>query len=342
MKLLEQLQAAFQLKVEIIISMKNKLIEASKQPVLTMLFILLAISITFSFLAPSSFATTTNLTGLLSDVAILLTISAGATYVIILAGIDLSVGSVLVFSGVMGGKMMERIGIENNFGIAIGFFVCLLSGLAWGLINGLIVALAKVPPFVVTLGTLGAAYGLALVICNGIDVRAIPADLVDFGNGRYFGIPLIAITALIVLTICGVALRSSVYGQHSYAIGSNPESARRAGINVDRHVITVYSVAGLLSGFASFLSLARYGTTTIAGNQTLNLQVITAVVIGGTSLFGGTGWMLGTLIGVFIPVVLANGFIILGISPYWQYVAVGMVLIIAVTIDQRRRLRQTT
>jgi ribose transport system permease protein len=107
-------------------------------------------------------------------------------------------------------------------------------------------------------------------------------------------------------------------------------------------VITVYSVAGLLSGFASFLSLARYGTTTIAGNQTLNLQVITAVVIGGTSLFGGTGWMLGTLIGVFIPVVLANGFIILGISPYWQYVAVGMVLIIAVTIDQRRRLRQTT
>jgi ribose transport system permease protein len=137
-------------------------------------------------------------------------------------------------------------------------------------------------------------------------------------------------------------LRATIYGQRTYAIGSNPESARRAGINVDRHIITVYSVAGLLSGFASFLSIARYGTTTIAGNQTINLQVITAVVIGGTSLFGGTGWMLGTCIGVFIPVVLANGFIILGIVPYWQYVAVGSVLIIAVTIDQRRRLRQTT
>jgi len=322
--------------------MKNKLIEALKRPAITMLFILITISVIFSILAPGSFASTTNLTGLLSDVAILLTISAGATYVIILAGIDLSVGSVLVFSGVVGAKAMERLGIENNLSIAIGFLVCLLSGLVWGLVNGLLFALAKIPAFVVTLGTLGAAYGLALVICDGIDVRAIPADLVEFGNGRYLGIPLIAITSLIILTICGVALRSSVYGQHTYAIGSNPESARRAGINVDRHVITVYSVAGLLSGFASFLSLARYGTTTIAGNQTLNLQVITAVVIGGTSLFGGTGWMLGTLIGVFIPVVLANGFIILGILPYWQYVAVGTVLIIAVTIDQRRRLRQTT
>jgi ribose transport system permease protein len=322
--------------------MNQKLLTSIRRPTTTMFLILLGISLFFSVMAPGSFATTRNLTGLLSDVAILLTISAGATYVIILAGIDLSVGSVLVFSGVVGAKVMERIGMESTTGIFVGFVVCCIAGMLWGLVNGLLIALAKIPPFVVTLGTLGAAYGLALVICDGIDVRAIPTKLVDFGNGRFFGVPLIAITALIIVLISGIALRSTIYGQRTYAIGSNPESARRAGINVDRHIITVYSVAGLLSGFAAFLSLARYGTTTIAGNQTINLQVITAVVIGGTSLFGGTGWMLGTCIGVFIPVVLANGFIILGILPYWQYVAVGSVLIVAVTIDQRRRLRQTT
>jgi len=322
--------------------MNQKLLTSIRRPTTTMFLILLGISLFFSVMAPGSFATTRNLTGLLSDVAILLTISAGATYVIILAGIDLSVGSVLVFSGVVGAKVMERIGMESATGIFVGFVVCCIAGMLWGLVNGLLIALAKIPAFVVTLGTLGAAYGLALVICDGIDVRAIPTKLVDFGNGRFFGVPLIAITALIIVLISGIALRSTIYGQRTYAIGSNPESARRAGINVDRHIITVYSVAGLLSGFAAFLSLARYGTTTIAGNQTINLQVITAVVIGGTSLFGGTGWMLGTCIGVFIPVVLANGFIILGILPYWQYVAVGSVLIVAVTIDQRRRLRQTT
>ena len=139
--------------------------------------------------------------------------------------------------------------------------------------------------------------------------------------------------------IAGIVLASTVFGRWTYAVGSNEESARRAGIHVDRQFITVYVLAGATAGLGGYLSLCRFGTSTIAGNTTTNLQVITAVVIGGTSLFGGKGWMLGTAIGVFIPIVLAKGFIIVGVEPYWQYVAVGVVLILAVLVDQRRRLR---
>ena len=214
------------------------------------------------------------------------------------------------------------------------------SGTAWGVLNGVLVARARIPAFVVTLGSLGAAYGLALVLSDGIDVRSVPASLVAFGNGRWLGVPSIAVIAGAITVCAGIALAYTIFGRRTYAIGSNPESARRAGVGVERQLIYVYGLAGLLAGLGGFMSLARFGTTTIAGNTTTNLQVITAVVIGGTSLFGGIGWMFGTTVGVFIPIVLANGFIIQGVVPYWQYVAVGVVLVLAVLIDQRRRLRQ--
>lgn len=310
------------------------------RPTTTMLLVLIGIVVTFSILSPTTFFTFSNAQGVLSDAAILLVLAVGATFVIITAGIDLSVGSVLVFSAVVGAKAMEFVGGESWSAIAAGIAASVLSGAVWGLANGLLVAHAKVPAFVVTLGSLGAAYGLALVISDGIDVRSVPPQLVDLGNGRLLGIPIIALVALAVTLIAGVVLAFTVFGRRTYAIGSNQESARRAGIRVERTLLQVYVMAGALAGFGACLSLARFGTTTIAGNTTTNLQVITAVVIGGTSLFGGVGWMVGTTIGVFIPIVLANGFIIRGVVPYWQYVAVGAVLIIAVLIDQRRRLRQ--
>ncbi len=310
------------------------------RPTTTMLLVLVGIVAVFSALSPRTFFTVGNAQGILSDVAILLVLAAGATFVIITAGIDLSVGSVLVFSAVVGAKVMEAVGGDGWSTIMIGLIVTLIAGAAWGVLNGLLIARARVPAFVVTLGTLGAAYGLALVISDGIDIRAVPTKLVDFGNGRWLGVPIIAIVAAAVTAVAGVVLALTVFGRRTYAIGSSAESARRAGINVERSLVQIYAIAGLLAGLGAFLTLARFGTTTIAGNSTTNLQVITAVVIGGTSLFGGVGWMFGTTIGVFIPIVLANGFIIRGVVPYWQYVAVGAVLIIAVLIDQRRRTRQ--
>lgn len=320
--------------------MTRRLAQVLARPTATMLLILVGIALVFAALAPSTFPTSANARGLLSDAAILLVLAVGATFVIITAGIDLSVGSVLVFSAVAGAKAMEAVGGQDLGTLALGLVAALVAGGAWGMLNGVLVAKARVPAFVVTLGTLGAAYGLALVISGGIDVRSVPAPLVEWGNGRLAGVPIIAVVALVVTAVAGVALAGTVFGRHTYAIGASQESARRAGIAVERHLLGVYALAGVLAGLGGFMSLARFGTTTIAGNTTTNLQVITAVVIGGTSLFGGTGWVLGTMIGVFIPIVLANGFIVQGVVPYWQYVAVGSVLVLAVYLDQRRRRRR--
>ncbi len=305
-----------------------------------MLLILAGIVAIFAFLSPTTFFTVSNAQGILSNTAILLVVAVGATFIIITSGIDLSVGSVLVFSSVVGAQAMAAVGGDSLVAILVGLLATLVAGGAWGLLNGILIARAKVPPFVATLGTLGAAYGLALVISGGVDVRSVPAPLVQFGNGRWLGVPVLAVIAAVIATIAGLVLAITVFGRHTYAIGSNEESARRAGIRVERHLTSIYTLAGVLAGFGGFLSLARFGTTTIAGNTNLNMQAITAVVIGGTSLFGGIGWMAGTAIGAFIPVVLSNGFIIQGVVPYWQYVAVGSVLVAAVLFDQRRRRRQ--
>ena len=312
------------------------------RPTTTMLTVLVTISAAFSVLSPRTFFTLGNAQGILSDVAVLLVLAIGATFVIITAGIDLSVGSVLVFAAVVGAKAMEWAGGSSVATIGLGLVVAVLAGAVWGLVNGLLVARAAVPPFIVTLGSLGAAYGLALVVSNGIDVRSVPAPLVTFGNSRWLGIPALAVVATLLTVAAGVVLSQTVFGRHVYAVGANAESARRAGIDVRGRITTVYTLAGALAGTGGFLSLARFGTTTISGNLQTNLQVITAVVIGGTSLFGGTGWMLGTTVGVFIPIVLTNGFIVQGVVPYWQYVAVGVVLILAVLVDQRRRRRTSS
>ncbi len=319
--------------------MRKTVVSWFARPTTTMLAVLAGIVAVFAALSPGTFFTIGNAQGMLSDAAVLLVLSIGATFVIITAGIDLSVGSVLVFAAVVGAKAMEFAGGESTATILTGLVAAVAGGTAWGLFNGLLVARAHVPPFIVTLGSLGAAYGLALVISNGIDVRSVPSPLVGFGNSRWIGVPVLAVIAAVLTVVAGVVLSQTVFGRRTYSIGSSAESARRAGIAVSRQLVMVYAVAGGLAGVGGFLSLARFGTTTISGNLQTNLQVITAVVIGGTSLFGGTGWMLGTTIGVFIPIVLTNGFIVQGVVPYWQYVAVGAVLILAVLVDQRRRRR---
>lgn len=320
--------------------MKHAVRSFFAKPTATMLTVLAGIVAVFAALSPTTFFTVSNAQGMLSDAAVLLVLSVGATFVIITAGIDLSVGSVLVFAAVVGAKAMDITGGESPTTVMVGLAAAVVAGTLWGLVNGLLVARAGVPPFIVTLGSLGAAYGLALVISNGIDVRSVPTPLVAFGNSRWLGVPALAVIAAALTGVAAIVLSQTVFGRRTYAIGSNAESARRAGILVDRQLTQIYALAGALAGVGGFLSLARFGTTTISGNLQTNLQVITAVVIGGTSLFGGTGWMLGTTIGVFIPIVLTNGFIVQGVVPYWQYVAVGVVLIVAVLIDQRRRGRQ--
>jgi ribose transport system permease protein len=260
------------------------------------------------------------------------------TFVIITSGIDLSIGSVLVFSSVVAAKVMESMGGEG-WGVAVVGILCAsASGVLWGAVNGWLVARAKIPPLIVTLGTLSIALGLAQVITGGLDVRAVPAALTDsIGYGKFAGVPALSLIALVVVVVGAVVLHKTRFGRYTYAIGSNEEAARRVGVKVSGHLIKVYAMTGFLAGFAGLLSLAQFGTTTIAGQSLTNLNVIAAVVIGGTSIFGGEGSIFGTVVGLFIPAVLLSGFTILGVTPFWQTVAVGSVLIAAVYVDQSRR-----
>ena len=286
-----------------------------------------------------NFVSVSNARNITTDAAVLLVLAVGSTFVIITAGIDLSVGSVLVFAGVVAAKAMEAVGGEGVGTLLVGLAAALASGLGWGALNGFLIAKAKIPALIVTLGTLGMALGAALLITGGVDQRDVPFKLVEtVGSGRLFGeLPYLVLIAFGVALAGGILLAATRFGRYTYAIGSNEEGARRAGVAVDRHLIKVYALAGTLSGLAGFLSLARFATTTIGGHSTDNLQAIAAIVIGGTSLFGGVGTMLGTVFGVFIPAVLQNGFVIVGLQPFWQQVAVGAVLIIAVYLDQLRR-----
>jgi ribose transport system permease protein len=310
--------------------------------------LLLALLVVFTALRPAQFATSFNLSTLAVDAAILLVLAVGQTYVIITAGIDLSVGSTLVFASVVSAKVMLALsgaagttyGTTNaGWGvIAIGFVVAVVAGAFWGAVNGVLIAVTRIPALIVTLGTLGMALGFAQIITDGVDVRAVPQLLIAYiGTGQIAGIPALVVIAAVVALLAGIALHMTRFGERTFAVGSNREAARRAGIPVRQQLIKVYVLCGALAGVAGLMSVARFGTTTIGGHTVDNLATISAVVLGGTSLFGGIGTVFGTVVGVFIPVILLNGFVILGIPPFWQTVAMGAVLILAVYIDQLKR-----
>jgi ribose transport system permease protein len=303
-------------------------------PWIWILLIQLVMLVVFTALKPGEFGTATNFKNMWTDASILLVLGVGMTFVIITAGIDLSVGSVLVFSGVVAAKAME-----GGTPAPVALIISMVAGLAWGILNGFLVAKANIPALIVTLGSLGMALGSAQLLTGGVDVATVHSQFVDnIGYGRLFGqIPYVALIALAIAIAGAIVLRYTRFGRYTLAVGSNAEAARRAGINADLHLIKVYALMGALTGLAAFLSLARFSSTTMAGHSTDNLQAIAGVVLGGTSLFGGVGSVIGTIIGVFIPVTLQYGFVIVGIQPFWQTVAVGAVLIAAVYFDQLRR-----
>jgi ribose transport system permease protein len=300
--------------------------------------VLVVIVVAFSLAAGDRFLSASNFSLISQNIAVWAVLGVGMTFVIITSGIDLSIGSVLVFSSVIAAKVMAALGGEG-WGIAgVGILAALAAGIGWGLLNGFLVAKAKIPALIVTLGSLSIALGLAQVLTGGIDIRAVPGVLTDFNTYiKILGIPALPFVALIVVVIGAIVLHKTKFGRYTYAIGSNELGARRVGINVDRHLIMVYGLSGTMAGLGAVLALAQFGTTTIAGQSLTNLNVIAAVVIGGTSIFGGQGSIFGTVVGLFIPAVLQAGFVIIGVESFWQGVAVGTVLVAAVYVDQSRR-----
>jgi ribose transport system permease protein len=317
---------------------------------ITLAFLLLLI-VVFSLLAPDKFGTVNNLSLLAQNVAILTVVSVGTTFVIATAGIDLSIPSAIILGEVFTVKALQMIPVGDRMAVAIAadeanlvviilpLLAALFAGLAIGAVNGVLIAYLRIPPMLATLATLGAGLGVAFLLVNGVNVATYAvAQVAD--SDLFFGVSNLVLIALVVVVVGYIGMHLSVFGRHTLAIGSNEEAARRVGINIRRHLVKVYIVGGVAAGFAGYLSVAYFTTTSVAGHATDNLRAITAVALGGTSLFGGVATIIGTVVGVWIPAVLQNGFIIIRVQPYWQMIAVGAVLVVAVALDQWRRRGQ--
>lgn len=307
-----------------------------------MTIVLIVVIVLFSIVRPQAFPTAFNAKNVVLGASVFVVMAVSMTYVMVAGGFDISIGSILVFADVIAAKAMTAVGDHGALTIVVGFVAAIASGAAWGAFNGFCITRLRVPALITTLGTLGAALGMAQVVTSGIDVRDVPAPVISLSTSSLLGLNWLVWFALVIAVTGGVVLAVTRFGRHTYIIGSNAEAARRSGLRVDRHVLLLYTFSGVTAGLAGMMSLVRFQTTDITGHATDSLTVITAVVLGGTSLFGGVGTVIGSVIGVFIPTTLDNGFIVSGVQPFWQEVAIGFVLIAAVYIDQiKRRQRES-
>jgi ribose transport system permease protein len=286
-------------------------------------------------IASPHFLTGPNLSTVIRQTTVINIMALGMTLIIISGGIDLSVGSILAFGGFMGTMAMQK-GYAIPAAIAIG----IAAGTLCGLVNGVLITRLKVNPFIVTLGTMGIYRGVVLLISNGLPVHEIPLKFAFLGSGSgIFGIPIV----LWILLACAVAmhivLEHTRLGRYAFSIGSNPDAAFYAGIPVAFHITSVYAIAGGLTGLSGMIEASRLMSGQPTAGQGYELQAIAAVVIGGGSLRGGEGTVLGTLVGAFIMGLLSDGSDLLGINPYWQQVIIGAVIILAVWLDEVRKRR---
>ena len=300
--------------------------------------VLLVLIIAFSIASPY-FLTQANWLNTTSTATEVLLLAVGETFVICTGGIDLSVGAVLGFSGMVGAWVMAHwFAVTSGpdlLPVSVGFAAAVLAGGAFGAVNGLLVSRTPIPPLVVTLGTLGIATGLGNLLDNGQEISNIPGSVTTFGNTNLGGwVPVPVLIAAVITLWCGVVLAKTRFGAYTLSIGDSRESVIRAGINDRRHLFKVYLICGLLAGVAGVLVMARLGAGNPTSGSDDNLNAIAAVVIGGTSLFGGRGTIVGSVIGTFIIAVLVTGLVITNVPPFWQEVAVGVILILAVYIDQ--------
>lgn len=299
---------------------------------LGMLPVLVLLCIGFS-LASENFFSLQNLSIMTQQASINIVLAAGMTFVILTAGIDLSVGSILAASAVVA-MLVSKIPEFGMLGIAGG----LACGLLFGLLNGVLIAFAKLPPFIVTLGSLTAVRGIARLLANDNTVFNPDLPFAFIGNAEVLGVPWLVIIAFTVVAISWFILRRTVLGLNIYSVGGNPEAARLAGIKVWAVLLFAYATSGLLSGLGGVMASARlYAANGLQLGASYELDAIAAVILGGTSFVGGTGSILGTLIGALIIAVLTNGLILMGVSDIWQYIVKGLVIIGAVALDAYRR-----
>jgi inositol transport system permease protein len=309
---------------------------------------LLALMIVFAVLEPR-FLSSVNLFNVMRQISITGLVAIGMTFVILTAGIDLSVGSLLALAG-LAAAIVAKGGIESRFSVGVeteaagyGWFLAMIVAIAVGVLGGWLqgfsITRLKVPPFVVTLGGLSAFRGAALLIAGGGPISGFEADYVWWGQGRIGPFPVPVIVFLIFAAIAHIVLAYTRFGRHVYAVGGNVEAARLAGLPVRRVLVLVYVIVGFFTGLAGFVLSARLNSSEAVAGIGYELTVIASVVIGGTSLFGGTGSVVGTVIGSILIGVLINGLVLMNVSSYVQQIIIGVIIVLAVAFDQFAKSR---
>jgi ribose transport system permease protein len=297
------------------------------------IFLIVAAVFIFMIFASPVFLTEGNLLSILLSLSIESMMAVGMVVLMVGGGFDMSVGSILGFTGIMLGVLLTR-GIPTVPAVLLS----LLVGVAIGLWNGFLIAKVKINPFVTTLASLSIFRGLSYVFTSGRNISGLPDAFQSIGQTRYFGVQLPIVYAVVLLVVGEVVLRNSRFFRQYYYIGGNERAARLSGIDVDRMTIFAYVLTGVLAAWAGVVFTARMGSASCQAGTGWELRVITAVILGGASLKGGAGTVLGTFLGVFLMALISNALVLLGVDIYWQQFVVGVVLISAVAIDTVGRM----
>jgi ribose/xylose/arabinose/galactoside ABC-type transport system permease subunit len=315
------------------------------------LVFLIALMVGFAIGEPR-FLSPLNLFNVMRQVSVYGLLAVGMTFVILTAGIDLSIGSLLAFAGLVAAAV-DKGGVSNRFSVgagqeALGYgwplaaLAAVVVGVAGGWIQGLAITRLKVPPFVVTLGGMSVFRGAALLFAGGGPISGFDADYVWWGQGKIGPVPVPVIIFIVFAALAHVVLRYTRYGRQVYAVGGNPEAARLSGLNVRRVIGSVYVIMGFFAGLGAFVLSARLNSSEAVAGIGYELTVIASVVIGGTSLFGGIGTIFGTVIGTMLIGVLLNGLVLLDVSSYIQQIIIGVIIVLAVAFDTFAKSRRRT
>lgn len=294
------------------------------------LIALVVLCVLLTFLSPD-FLTVNNIISIALQTAVIAIIAIGMTYVIITSGIDLSVGSVIALAGVVAAQLLT-----NGVNIVLAMLFGVIIGALFGLLNGLLITKGNLQPFIATLGTMMIARGLSLVLTDGLPVSGLPKSFTTLGNGRLLGIPIPVIFLIVIAIIAHFVLSKTVFGRYVYALGSNEEAARLSGVNTNLNKIYVYILSGVLAAIAGMILAARLVSAQPSAGTGYEMDAIASVVIGGASMAGGIGSITGTVIGAFTIGVLRNGLNLLNVSPFWQQIAIGIVILLAVYFDHKK------
>ena len=296
--------------------------------------IFIALVVVLTCLKPS-FIQPSNLVNILKQASINGILSFGMMFVIIAGGFDMSVGSTVAFAGIVAALLGQ-----GQFPLIVPLVVAMLAGLAVGIVNGVGVAVGDLPPFIMTLGTMTAVRGLALLTSDGKPVTGISESYKAVAATSVAGIPMLAIFLVIVILICSFVLAKTVYGRRVYACGGNLQAARVSGINTTMIRISTFAIAGLLAGLSGFLMTSRVTIGQPTAAESYEMDAITACVVGGVSMSGGVGKPWGVVVGCLLITVITNGLDILGVSSHWQKIVKGVIIVLAVLIDVKGKRKK--